>query len=737
MRTHGYRGSAWDRSTASLLGALMVVSLACRSGHVYGSLDEYSYGIASRVAEMADLPRADAGSGGGDALTVETEGGVEIARAGPAPERAGDEGIAALAAELASRFDAIDRRRASVLDAELDPVRPRARVRLEIGGRRSGAPAIGRLDMDVRFRAGGSRLEVEAAARVALEIVTGGARRLVDRATDLGVTARHTQQCANYRTVALPGLHASPGCAIADLNGDGFPDIVLADGGRDRLYVNAAGRGFVERGGEAGFRPDGEGRGVLAFDLDGDGDHDVLVINADRDPDLYVNDGSGVFSEQGYARGMRGVFQGTMGSAADVDGDGLIDVFIACYGDAEREWPSLTGRNGEPDRLFVQRPGGTFVEMAEDAGADDEGWGLATAFADYDGDGDADLYIANDFGRNAMLLNESSRGRPEFDDVHLRTLTSDKGFGMSVAWGDYDEDLDLDLYVGNYYWEGRYVFDHPEFPMPPFPAPLLRRPIVRRITSMTRGNSLFENRPPFFVRVSEERGVADGGWAWASGFFDWDNDGDLDILSVNGWISGPDPTDVALPFWTGMITRYDQMESGGGLVDIGDRSLHGREPTRLFVNRVRGGGGPVFVEAAYAAAMESDLDGRSLAFGDLDRDGDTDVVITNHLEPPTVLMNEGPVTDGWLDVVLAGAASGIGAEVILESEGRRVLRQLACGDTFLSSSEPVVHFGLGESTKPVALRIRWPDGKTTRHDGVVPGRRYRVVESPPSIEPGR
>ncbi len=573
-----------------------------------------------------------------------------------------------------------------------------------------------------------TRWEIRSARLESATEVDGGKLRLTDVTDEMGIATPHHQILGDMRNVALPGYHVAPGCALADLNGDGYPDIYLADDDRDRLYFNVAGGRFREAALESGIKDSGAGRGVLVFDRENDGDLDILVTNEDRNPDFYLNDGGGSFTEQGERLGLLGVIEGMSAAAADVDGDGFADIFIACYGDAKRGWPSLTARNGEPDRLFIYRDG-RYREEAAAADVDDPGWGLACSFADVDGDLDQDLYVANDFGRNSFFRNNSRVGRPSFDDVTIRTLTMDRGFGMSVDFGDYDGDQDLDLYVGNYYWEGRFIFHHRDFPLPPFPAPLLRKMIARRLLAMTSGNSLFENGGPLFRRREK---ATDGGWCWGSGFFDLDNDGDLDILAANGWVTGEDRRDKALDFWNRMVADYDALAAGGARVSIGTASLHGNEATRLYLNQLRQTGEADYVEAAFAAGLSDRKDGRGLAFGDIDLDGDTDILIANHLESPTLLRNDGP-DSSFLDLVLASDQTIAGASVRLFQSGRSLLRHLAFGSTFLSTSEPVIHFGLDGESTPCRIEVQWPDGHRSDFDDVAPRNRYLVRESTDEI----
>jgi len=179
------------------------------------------------------------------------------------------------------------------------------------------------------------------------------------------------------------------------------------------------------------------------------------------------------------------------------------------------------------------------------------GWGLAGAWGDYDGDGWPDLYVANEYGSNALYHN---RRDGTFEEVAARAGVTDGGSGMSVAWGDYDGDGDLDLYVANMHANSGWALFHPDFPLPIpigfralgllMPAEVRRR--AEAITDhLVRGSTLFRNDGNgHFTDVSDAAGVRDAQWAWSAEFLDYDNDGTLDIYATNGFISGPILDDV-------------------------------------------------------------------------------------------------------------------------------------------------------------------------------------------------
>ena len=192
--------------------------------------------------------------------------------------------------------------------------------------------------------------------------------------------------------------------------------------------------------------------------------------------------------------------------------------------------------------LYRNLGGLRFQDVTKKTGVGDRGWTLASAWADYDEDGDMDLFVCNDFGENTLFRNE----RGWFSNVtHLSGVAVD-GFGMSVTWGDYDNDGDLDVYLAGMYSDaGQWIFQRDELlPVPNFIRGIRDR-VLGMLDYMTDGNRLLRNEGNgSFTEVAKQCGVDYGQFAWCSPWIDFDNDGDLDIYSVNGFWTGPDTDDL-------------------------------------------------------------------------------------------------------------------------------------------------------------------------------------------------
>jgi hypothetical protein len=335
--------------------------------------------------------------------------------------------------------------------------------------------------------------------------------------------------------------------AVADLDCDGFEDVALLSSSRIQLYRNAADGTFTDVTAAMGLPAeiDIAGAGLVFFDADNDGDPD-LWVGGIRGQRYFRNDHCRGFTDVTDAARIGPGVWASMVLVADYDRDGFLDVYVVRMGDHEytSPLPNWEARNGVPDSLYRNNGDGTFSEVSRAAGIHDRGWGLAGAWGDYDNDGWPDLYVGNDFGIGELYRNQRDGTFREVGEAaHARERSAD----MGVAWGDYDNDGHLDLYLSAMYANSRWALFHPEWPVP---IPWYLRWVPRDdvdtiIDELSRGNTLLRNDGDgTFTNVSEAAGIRDAQWGWGAEFLDYNGDGLLDIYNSNGMITGPVLDDI-------------------------------------------------------------------------------------------------------------------------------------------------------------------------------------------------
>ena len=355
--------------------------------------------------------------------------------------------------------------------------------------------------------------------------------------------------------------YAHGGATVADYDGDGFDDIFFPDGERPRLYQNQTDGTFKDVTIEAGLPEVLEGVHVALFaDFDNDGDSELFLGRSTGENKLYRNEGNGTFTDVTSTANVGGYWV-PVASAADYNNDGRIDLYLGRYLDPRENLPTTLfyTRNSVGNSLLRNDGDLTFSDVTKEAGVREGGLTLGLSWGDYDSDGHLDLYVANDFGRNALFRN---RGDGTFSDESKASGTVDIAYGMSSSFGDIDNDGDLDLYVSNVH-SGQRWFGN-EATLKNYLVTSVKQGAIREdkalfseinelldgeLTSVgdrvIRGNSLFlNNGDGTFADVSEQYRVNPHGWYWASVMFDYDNDGLQDIYAANGWITGKEPDDL-------------------------------------------------------------------------------------------------------------------------------------------------------------------------------------------------
>ena len=510
------------------------------------------------------------------------------------------------------------------------------------------------------------------------------------------------------------------GCAFVDYDNDGWLDIYLVNGStvnalrgkeaapRAALFHNNKNGTFTDVTDKAGVANERWGQGVCAGDFDNDGWSDLYVTNYGQNR-LYRNNGNGTFTDIAEKSGVAVDSWSTGCAFGDYDGDGLLDLFVAGYieFDLNNPPPAASGefktaadstapkqngmgasyaigakycqyRNvramcgprglkGAGDHLFRNNGNGTFTETSKKAGAEDKNglYGLGVAWFDYNDDGRLDLLVANDSTPNYLYRN---KGDGTFEDVSYLSGTAINENGreqahMGVGIGDYDNDGRADIHITNFSDDTNVLYHNDD---------------GENFSDITYRAGVGEITIPYL--------------GWGTNFFDYDNDGWLDLLVANGHI----------------YPNADQNDWG---TSYRQRLLLFRNIKSKFHE----------VGSSAGAALNTPHGSRGSSIGDFDNDGDQDILLNNMDEAATLLRNDG-ATGHWLTIKLIGdmkqkcPRDAIGSVVFCTANGKRLRDEVASGRSLNSQSDFRVHFGLDTATKIEKLEVRWANGKTENYE---------------------
>lgn len=494
------------------------------------------------------------------------------------------------------------------------------------------------------------------------------------------------------------------GAAFFDFDADGYQDLYIVNSGplpgfdlagespANTLYRNEGIGSFRDVTAAAGVGDRSYGMGTCAGDIDNDGHVDLYVTNLGANI-LYRNQGNGTFIDATDAAGVGDRRVGSSAAFADWDGDGDLDLYVANYAkfSLDTDQACFQGRirvycdpekyEGDSGVFYRNDGNGHFADVTREVGGYTEaGRQLGVVFGDYDDDGDQDLYVANDGMANFLFNND---GKGFFTEVGMVSgvALNDGGrpeAGMGTDFGDYDNDGDLDLVVCNFQWESNRLFRN-EGKGAFIDATALSRVGPATLPVLTFGTD----------------------------FFDYDNDGDLDLFMVNGHVNDKAQIfDQAVTF-----AQRDQLfrnEGDGTFLDVSKRS---------------------------GSALQRLLVGRGAALSDYDNDGDIDIYVCNNNGPGVLLQNDGGNRGHWIAIRAVGTVSnrdGIGARIRVRAGDLVMTKEVRSGSGYLSQNDFRVHFGLGTQTMVDEIHIRWPSGISQRM-GRVSADQFIVATEPRAL----
>ena len=525
-----------------------------------------------------------------------------------------------------------------------------------------------------------------------------------DVAVSRGLDFVHVNGASNDKY--FPEIMGSGGLFL-DVDNDSWLDLFLVDGGsfadpavarfaRHRLYRNRGNGFFADVTAASGIRHRGYGMGACAGDVDNDGLIDLYVTNVGPNV-LYRNGGSGRFTEIADAGGAAGDSWSTSCAFADVDRDGYLDLFVTNYVDAQSGPNRFCGVSGPPpirdychpliyppltNALYRNTRRGTFEDVSASSGvAGHRGNGLGVAVSDIDEDGWPDVFVANDSMPNFLFHNQRNGTFSEIAALAGVAVSADgkAKAGMGTAFADFAGTGRPGLIVTNHETEMHSLF-------------------------VNLGATLFSD-----VTLRSGLGPATRPYVgFGVAFLDYDNDTRLDIAIANGHV----------------MANAGQLRAGA---KYAQRNLLLRNAGERFID----------LKAAAGPGFAIELVSRGLAAGDIDNDGDVDLLVTNNGAAANLLLNEGGSAGNAVLVRTIGAKSNrsaIGARLLLSVGQRRHLREVQSGTSYLGQNDLRVHFGLGQAARADRLEIRWPSGATETVENLPANQVYTVREGKGVVE---
>ncbi|MBL8150485.1 MAG: CRTAC1 family protein [Blastocatellia bacterium] len=506
----------------------------------------------------------------------------------------------------------------------------------------------------------------------------------------------------------------SSGVGFIDYDRDGWVDIYFVNGGdqeilqskkapvKNRLFRNNHNNTFTDVTEKAGVGGNGSlGQGVSVADFNNDGLDDIYVTNFGSNI-LYKNNGDGTFTDVAAKAGVTDPRWSTGSAFGDYDGDGDLDLFVANYVDIDinkmpepggngsiqanycmyRGLPVICGPRGlkgAGDSLFKNNGDGTFTDVSKQAGVDDAKllYGFQPSWIDYDNDGDLDIFVSNDSTGNYLYRNN---GNGSFTDVSYTSGVAVNEEGrqqacMGVAWGDFNNDGLMDLYLTNFSDDTNTLYQNDG---------------GGNFTDITFQSGHGQITLPYL--------------GWGAFFFDFDNDGDLDIFAANGHI----------------YPEVDKQQIG---TSFKQRNL-------LFENDGKGKFTEIGLKSGKGFEIKKSF--RGAAYADIDNDGDLDVVVNAMDDTPLLIRNDAGKSNNWISLKLLGTKSNrsaIGTKVRLRIGSTWQTAVVMSGTSYLSQNDQRIHFGLGKATKIDEVEITWPSGTKTKLTDLKPNQFLIVDET--------
>jgi hypothetical protein len=560
--------------------------------------------------------------------------------------------------------------------------------------------------------------------------------------------------------------YACGGISIGDIDGDGWDDIYCTGGPRGSVLYKQVGKlKFEDITSKSGVSAKGHWSVSSQFvDVDNDGDLDIYVCNYDTPNLLYINDGKGVFTESAKDSGTDVKDASLSAHFADYDNDGDLDYYLitnrliragglptakeATYATADGKpalrpefkqyyeiYEKADGKYtiktiGRPDRLFENDGNGKFRDVTREAGIEDRAYGLSATWFDYDGDGLIDIYVANDFQDPDYFYRNNGDG--SFTNVIKSAVPHTTWFSMGSDVADLNNDGLLDLFVldmaaTTHYQAKIAMGDMSAFK--DFMDTSVPRQMMRNALFIHSGTSRF-------LESAWLSGLAASGWSWAAKLSDFDNDGFTDVFVSNGMsanIRNPDQNFRVVVNGKQKTIPYSQsLLNGREEWQLWYKSGLQKDTNQAFQNL----GHLKFKDVSKDWGLDHLGASYSAATGDLDRDGDLDLVVASLDEPVKIFRNDS--ARNRITISLRGNESnryGIGAIIRADSGKDKQTKIMNPMTGYASCNGPVIHFGIGDEDKIDRLEVEWPGGIKQSFKDLVAGSHYVVSQSKENSPP--